>query len=169
MGRQGRDGQEGTERRGVGAREPHALSRVGEEKLPQSCARSGRSRAVAVVAVVVVAAGGVASGPGRRSGSLLGAQLCPALPGPRPPALGALHSVGLSLPRNFHSESASEPPARSEDAGSTRPARGNARPRSPAPPRARRRLPASEGRCPGRGRDGSPRPSRGRTPKADKQ
>lgn len=122
-----------------------------------------------------VAGGG--GGSRVRPGLLLGlAARSPTPPdAPRPAARGLRRSPPCAAWARPDSETFSRESERAtsgEDAGSTRPARGtrvHAAPLRRARGPARRRPPASEGRCPGRGRDAGPRPSRGRTPKADKQ
>lgn len=136
--------------------------------MPPSCAGSCRSSAAAAAAA---AAGGAASRPGRRSGLRPGSQLRPARPGPRPPPLAALRSVGSSRHRNFRSVKRSGDrrrgrrlhPAGAGGRAATQPRSAEARGRfAAARPRPRGAVPAGA-------RGAGPRPTRGRTPKADKQ
>lgn len=117
---------------GGGARETHALSRVGGEKLPPSCARSCPSPAAAV------AGGGGGSGvrPGVAARAR-GREPNSARRSPARAALGLRRSPPCAAWARPDSETftrESERALSGEDAGSTRPALGDALPRSPAPP-----------------------------------
>lgn len=163
--------REGTGRRGGGQERP--TLRVESEG--KSCPRPARgaARVARRRRRRREAAGGAASGPGCCSGSRPGAQLRPELPGPRPAAStarrpaqrGLVPTAKLSLGKASGRRAArtQAPPGRRWGT------RVHAAPLRRARGPARSRPPASEGRCPGPAPDAGPRPSRGRTPKADKQ